>query len=1010
MNRYSKDLSTDTDNAKKPVQKPSDPVDVARQNELKIELARKKIEEKAKKDEEDRRKRADEQRKAKVEEIKKKKEEEARKKEEEARKKEDAKKKKEEPVKKSIEIKSSVEGNRPLNLKSLEIVPPLAIIEDQPSKEPLSGVEISDNKGDFGSEYDTAKFAEPSGDETNSLKYAPTRDTGFKEVNITPGNEDKYSNLERFITEENLMESERLDIPVQDKNSKNDYYFSLNKEKEASLRHTNNDYDNIKSKSIVRPTEPIKEDLYSVNSRLNGTRKLVSNDLPSSSEDLSVNNDKYKMDYHRGGYGSNNKTNEVEKSNSFMGDLPTQEVRRSYKEIVDSMTNPKLQPAANQILDNRDNYDVKSSGTTPALSIPKLNIIKNKVSNDVNMDDQEKRYLIFQLNSQIKKIEKEKAETKKEQEDSKQKVKQQVLSQLYNWNSAKVNSEPVKLPPREIYHQEKYNPEPPSRINNLFPSSQMQSITSPSRYKVQEDNKSESESASVVEDDAQDNYDNDKFEDKSDDYKMGNTSMNKSDDKPGIYETTRYTKEAEDDEYEKMQHTPTASQINPMNLHNNSAIPIERGRKSYDPQDLQNDPFKQHFVKTATFMPSPNQPATHQQDGSPFISNDDEVLTEIEHKHLNIAESPIEPQEIYHSNNLFTNNQSSRRLKFIEELPPQMEDTNHTQARVKKAWVNPEKPTSTQRSQSIPTEEEVKPKASVIVFDNFDNEEDKQKKMKQYEKKLKKMHSNLEKIKETRRDRSVDRPKENSDNNANAEHDDRVPKYKKSNSVVQANHHFLDEHPVEKSVETRILDKKDKSEPKLPPMKKSIDRKPKAMLLPPTQLEEVKSGEISSKAGRASTPQNIQNTPQTEPKSTTVKTPKNTVAFTKPSNVALTKLSLMNVCLAGEPNRKDRETVLAKMSEIKTNENFIILFKSHSGRQDFRGLYTFDPITFEVRRVVALTNCPPTLDTSMVYEYFKYDSGAKEFKKIATKNFSLAVDAVSLQPNYKTQNSSNALR
>ncbi len=42
---------------------------------------------------------------------------------------------------------------------------------------------------------------------------------------------------------------------------------------------------------------------------------------------------------------------------------------------------------------------------------------------------------------------------------------------------------------------------------------------------------------------------------------------------------------------------------------------------------------------------------------------------------------------------------------------------------------------------------------------------------------------------------------------------------------------------------------------------------------------------------------------------------------------------------------------------------------------------------------------PQTLEQGMVNEFYRYDSGAKEFKRIpGNKNFSIAVDAISIRP------------
>ena len=74
-------------------------------------------------------------------------------------------------------------------------------------------------------------------------------------------------------------------------------------------------------------------------------------------------------------------------------------------------------------------------------------------------------------------------------------------------------------------------------------------------------------------------------------------------------------------------------------------------------------------------------------------------------------------------------------------------------------------------------------------------------------------------------------------------------------------------------------------------------------------------------------------------------TPKNTnskktasgqkFSFTKSSNLQLIRNAISNVCLAGEPNKKEREAVLEKIAELNFENvtNFIIIFKGVLGRQ-----------------------------------------------------------------------------
>jgi len=60
-------------------------------------------------------------------------------------------------------------------------------------------------------------------------------------------------------------------------------------------------------------------------------------------------------------------------------------------------------------------------------------------------------------------------------------------------------------------------------------------------------------------------------------------------------------------------------------------------------------------------------------------------------------------------------------------------------------------------------------------------------------------------------------------------------------------------------------------------------------------------------------------------------------------------------------------------------------------------LYAYDTNTEEIRKVYSNGNAPAVLDASVVENYYRYNSGAKEFKHIqGNKNFSRAVDAVYL--------------
>ena len=64
-----------------------------------------------------------------------------------------------------------------------------------------------------------------------------------------------------------------------------------------------------------------------------------------------------------------------------------------------------------------------------------------------------------------------------------------------------------------------------------------------------------------------------------------------------------------------------------------------------------------------------------------------------------------------------------------------------------------------------------------------------------------------------------------------------------------------------------------------------------------------------------------------------------------------------------------------------------------------KALYAYDSVANEIRKIYSIGNAPANIDASQVENYYRYNSGSKEFKPInGNKSFSLAVDAVSLQP------------
>ena len=128
------------------------------------------------------------------------------------------------------------------------------------------------------------------------------------------------------------------------------------------------------------------------------------------------------------------------------------------------------------------------------------------------------------------------------------------------------------------------------------------------------------------------------------------------------------------------------------------------------------------------------------------------------------------------------------------------------------------------------------------------------------------------------------------------------------------------------------------------------------------------------------------------------------LVYNKPSNRKIITNAIASVCLAGDANRNHREEVLAIVNEYKEISFFIIVF-TELGRRDLRGLYSHDPNTSEVLKIYGPGYLPESLDASVVNGYFRYDSGAKEFKPLQCKDFIVATDAVCLKKFHKVYES-----
>ena len=121
------------------------------------------------------------------------------------------------------------------------------------------------------------------------------------------------------------------------------------------------------------------------------------------------------------------------------------------------------------------------------------------------------------------------------------------------------------------------------------------------------------------------------------------------------------------------------------------------------------------------------------------------------------------------------------------------------------------------------------------------------------------------------------------------------------------------------------------------------------------------------------------------------------LVFSKPSNRKLIKNAILQVCLAGEAYKLQREEVIKVIDENAEVCNFVIVFRGELGRQDLKALYEFDAATEEVRKLYGPGIWPDVIDASHVHSYYRYDSGSKEFRQLQCRTFSIATDAVVLK-------------
>ncbi|TPX36324.1 hypothetical protein SmJEL517_g01630 [Synchytrium microbalum] len=125
------------------------------------------------------------------------------------------------------------------------------------------------------------------------------------------------------------------------------------------------------------------------------------------------------------------------------------------------------------------------------------------------------------------------------------------------------------------------------------------------------------------------------------------------------------------------------------------------------------------------------------------------------------------------------------------------------------------------------------------------------------------------------------------------------------------------------------------------------------------------------------------------------------------SNRILIRNALTHLCLAGAVNGKMKDQILEDL-DSHPGTHFLILFPPPESRT-FRGLYTYDPNLDTVHRV-SVSKGPDKLDPKDIAAYYKYDSGARDFKRIeGCCGFGRSVHAVALSQDFAQGNKKRIL-
>jgi len=126
-------------------------------------------------------------------------------------------------------------------------------------------------------------------------------------------------------------------------------------------------------------------------------------------------------------------------------------------------------------------------------------------------------------------------------------------------------------------------------------------------------------------------------------------------------------------------------------------------------------------------------------------------------------------------------------------------------------------------------------------------------------------------------------------------------------------------------------------------------------------------------------------------------TPKQPPSRGKATNLPRIRNAILHVLLCGPVNAREQIEALSVLTARGTHHQYMILFKGDKSRA-YRGLYVLVSGAFPEDDVLvkAAGNGPSEIVPALVQTFYKYDSGAKTFAPLPTREVTLSTDAVSL--------------